>query len=169
MYKKAQPALALLLVAPLDSPHYALLALQGKVACGCVPSASDHAGDEAGAVPWVNAIRYVVPILVTTDVLSLITLFHLYLYARLPTGPKCKARSVAWEEGGQRVCHYAKLSTARLGGCLGAATLSTPRHLHPHSCYHSIIFSHKNQLGHRKTHVWEERGTPHKAVRSGSI
>lgn len=65
------------------------------MACGCVQSASDLADDEAEAVPWVNSICYAVPITVTTDVLSLITLFHLYLYARLRVVRKCKARSVA--------------------------------------------------------------------------
>lgn len=49
------------------------------------------------ASPWVNSIRYAVPIRVTSDVLSLITLFHLGLCARFVRG-----RLEAWsgcEEG----------------------------------------------------------------------
>lgn len=51
------------------------------------------------ASPWVNSIRYAVPILVTTDVLSLITLFHLGLCARLPAAREAKTGSAAWECG----------------------------------------------------------------------
>lgn len=51
------------------------------------------------ASSWVNSIRYAVPILVTTDVLSLITLFHLGLCARLPAASEGKTGSAAWECG----------------------------------------------------------------------